>query len=165
MTHDNQCKTIQLTDVDGKTYQTSSEKLLSAARQCIREQFSMTVGITSPGEAKEQIQILVGHYEHEVFFALWLNNRNQIIAHDELFRGTVDGAAVYPREVVKTALAKNAAAVIFAHNHPSGETEPSAADQKITQRLKDALALVDIRVLDHFIVGRDVASMAELGML
>jgi DNA repair protein RadC len=101
-----------------------------------------------------------------VFCALFLDNRHRLIACDELFRGTIDGASVHPREVVRQALARNAAAVILAHNHPSGIAEPSQADELITLRLKDALGLVDIRVLDHLIVGDSrCVSLAERGVL
>ena len=94
-----------------------------------------------------------------------MDNRNRVITFEELFRGTIDGASVYPREVVKACLSHNAAAVIFAHNHPSGVAEPSLADERITKRLKDALALIDVRVLDHLIVGEEVISLAERGLL
>jgi DNA repair protein RadC len=104
--------------------------------------------------------------EHEVFCCLYLDNRNRVIACEELFRGTIDGASVHPRAVVKRALIHNAAAIILAHNHPSGVAEPSQADELITRRLKQALALVDIRVLDHLIVADAVVeSMAERGLL
>jgi len=103
---------------------------------------------------------------HELFCCLHLDNRHRLIAFDELFRGTIDGASVHPREVVKQALARNAAAVILAHNHPSGVAEPSQADQLITRRLRDALQLVDIRVLDHLIVADSgCVSFAERGLL
>ena len=103
---------------------------------------------------------------YEVFCCLHLDNRHRLIAFDELFRGTIDGASVHPREVVKAALARNAAAVILAHNHPSGIAEPSQADELITIRLRDALALVDIRVLDHLVVGDSrCLSFAEQGLL
>jgi DNA repair protein RadC len=111
------------------------------------------------------VKLKLATYEHEVFACLMLDNRNRVIAFRELFRGTIDGASVYPREVVKQALADNAAAVIFAHNHPSGATEPSQADIAITERLKKALALIDVRVLDHLIVGDEVTSFAERGIL
>ena len=105
-------------------------------------------------------------YEREVFTILFLDNRHRLIRFDEVFHGTIDGASVHPREVVKLALARNAAAVILAHNHPSGVAEPSQADELITVRLRDALALVDIRVLDHLVVGgTTVTSFAERGLL
>ena len=103
--------------------------------------------------------------EHEIFAVLFLDNRHQVIDYQEMFRGTVDGTSVYPREVVKEALARNAAAVLLVHNHPSGIAEPSSADQAITRRLKSALDLVDIRVIDHLIVGQTVTSMASRGLL
>lgn len=103
---------------------------------------------------------------YEIFCCLYLDNRHRLISFAELFRGTIDGASVHPREVVRDALDRNAAAVIFAHNHPSGIAEPSQADELITLRLRDALQLVDIRVLDHLIIGADrVVSLAERGVL
>ena len=102
---------------------------------------------------------------HEIFAVLFLDQRHRVIKFEEMFQGTIDGANVYPREVVKKALHHNAAAVILAHNHPSGVAEPSQSDERITQRLKDALALVDIRVLDHFVIGDDIVSFAERGLL
>ena len=114
-------------------------------------------------------QYLAMHYagqQREVFGCMFLDNRHRLIRFDEVFHGTIDGASVHPREVVKLALARNAAAVILAHNHPSGVAEPSQADELITVRLRDALALVDIRVLDHLVVGGNVVvSFAERGLL
>jgi len=122
--------------------------------------------LSSPNDTKDFLIAQLRAYPHEVFACLFLDNRHQIISFDEMFKGTIDGANVYPREVVKQALARNAAAVIFAHNHPSGVAEPSLADKNITQRLQEALKLVDIRVLDHFIIGDNTAvSFAELGLL
>jgi DNA repair protein RadC len=103
--------------------------------------------------------------EHEVFAVLFLDTRHGVIEYREMFRGTIDGSSVHVREVVKEALQANASAVIFTHNHPSGVTEPCEADKMITKRLKDALALVDIRVLDHLIVGSEITSFAERGIL
>jgi DNA repair protein RadC len=106
------------------------------------------------------------HLDHELFCCLFLDNRHRVLRFDELFRGTIDGTSVYPREVVKEALAVNAAAVILAHNHPSGVAEPSQADERITKRLKSALELVDIRLLDHLIIGDGKAtSLASRGLL
>ncbi len=122
--------------------------------------------LSNPNDTKDFLIAQLRAYPHEVFACLFLDNRHQIISFDEMFKGTIDGASVYPREVVKQALARNAAAVIFAHNHPSGVAEPSLADKNITRRLQDALKLVDIRVLDHFIIGDNTAvSFAELGLL
>ena len=112
------------------------------------------------------INALAGR-SYEMFGALFLDNRHRVIEFHELFRGTIDGASVYPREVVKQVLACNAAAVIFLHNHPSGEPEPSAADEQITYRLRDALCLIDVRVLDHIVVGSGgrTVSFAERGLI
>ena len=122
--------------------------------------------ISSPSETKDFLEIHLGGLEHETFTVIFLDNRHQIITFEHMFRGTIDGARVYPREVVKEALKHNAAAVILAHNHPSGVAEPSLSDKNITQRLKDALSLVDVRVLDHFVFGStDVVSFAERGLI
>lgn len=122
--------------------------------------------LSSPNDTKKYLLAQLRAYPYEVFGCLYLDNRHQIISFDKMFNGTIDGASVYPREVVKQALTRNAAAVIFAHNHPSGVAEPSLSDKKITRRLQDALALVDIRVLDHFIIGENTAvSFAEQGLI
>ncbi|ROT98897.1 JAB domain-containing protein [Marinobacter sp. R17] len=122
--------------------------------------------LRSPEDTRRYLSSRLGHYPHEVFAGLFLDNRHRIIRYEELFRGTIDGAAVYPREVVRQALDHNAAAVIFAHNHPSGVAEPSQADISLTRRLSDALQLLDIRVLDHMVVGHgEVVSLAERGLL
>ena len=122
--------------------------------------------LASPRAARDYLRAQLRDREHEVFCCLHLDNRHRLIAFEELFRGTIDGASVHPREVVKSALARRAAAVILAHNHPSGIAEPSRADEAITLRLRDALALVDIRVVDHLIVGGpDCTSLAERGLL
>ena len=122
--------------------------------------------LTSPQSTREYLLAQLRAYPHEVFACLFLNNRHHIISFDKMFNGTIDGASVYPREVVKQALGHNAAAVIFAHNHPSGVAEPSSADISLTRRLKTALELVDIRVLDHFVIGDNQAvSFAERGLL
>ncbi len=120
---------------------------------------------SAPELVKQFCQLHIGHLEHEVFGMLFLDNRHRLIKFTELFRGTIDGAAVYPREVAKEALLANAAAVIFTHNHPSGTCEPSQADMTLTTRLVEALRLFDIRVLDHIIVGaHGTTSFAERGL-
>jgi DNA repair protein RadC len=140
--------------------------ILSQARDIIIGRFEREHdAIASPAQTREYLQTLLGASEHEIFGALMLDNRNRVIAWREMFRGTIDGASVYPREIVKQALADNAAAVIFAHNHPSGRPEPSQADIRITERLNKALALVDIRVLDHVIIGEKTTSLAERGLI
>mgnify|MGYP000075449996 CR=1 FL=1 len=122
--------------------------------------------IRSPADTEAFLQARMRHLGHELFCCLFLDNRHRVLRFDEMFRGTIDGTSVYPREVVKEALAVNAAAVILAHNHPSGVAEPSQADERITKRLKSALELVDIRLLDHLIIGHGRAtSLASRGML
>ena len=121
---------------------------------------------TKPSDVSNYLTLKLGNLEHEVFAVMFLDNRNRLIEYNEMFRGTIDGASVYPREVAKHALAVNAATVIFGHNHPSGVAQPSTADQRITEALKLALGLFDIRVLDHFIIGgRDAYSFAEYGLI
>ena len=122
--------------------------------------------LSSPAEVRTFLSLQLGAREHEVFCGLFLDNRHRVIEFRELFRGTIDSAAVYPREVVKTCLSCNAAAVIFAHNHPSKVAEPSDTDVRLTRKLVDALALIDVRVLDHLIVGGDTqTSLAERGLM
>ena len=135
-------------------------------RRYLREELGERDVLSSPDATRAYLRARLNGYPHEVFACLLLDNRHRVIDYKELFRGTIDGASVHPREVVRLALRMNAAAVIFAHNHPSGVSEPSQADLRITQRLKEALALVDVRVLDHFIVGEDEgASLAERGLV
>jgi len=122
--------------------------------------------LSSPSETRDYLRLRLEALEHEVFACLFLDNRHRVIRFEELFRGTIDGASVHPREVVKRALRHNAAAVILAHNHPSGVAEPSQADRALTRRLQDALGLVEVRVLDHFVIGAGVStSFAERGLL
>ena len=122
--------------------------------------------LMSPESTRNYLKARLRAYSHEVFACIFLDNRHRVIGFEELFNGTIDGATVHPREVIRRALFHNAAAVIFAHNHPSGVAEPSQSDLAITRRLNDALGLVDIRVLDHFIVGdQEVLSFAERGIL
>ncbi len=122
--------------------------------------------IRSPADTEAFLMARLRDLPHELFCCIYLDNRHRIIAFEELFRGTIDGTSVYPREVVKQALAANAAAVILAHNHPSGVAEPSQADERITRRLKSALELVDIRLLDHLVIGDGAStSLASRGML
>ncbi len=143
------------------------QAVLEMARRHLRQTLERQSALTSPDLTRQFLAAKMRAYPHEVFACLLLDNQHRVIEFRELFRGTIDGASVYPREVVKTALAYNAAAVIFAHNHPSGIAEPSEADRLITHRLKQALNLVDIRVLDHFIVGDGdrAYSFAENGLL
>ena len=142
------------------------QRLLERARQILLRRIRQGTRLSNPTEVKDYLRLQVGHLEHEVFGCLFLDNQHAVIAAEDLFRGTIDGASVYPREVVKRALALNAAAVILYHNHPSGVSEPSQSDQRLTQQLKAALGTVHIRVLDHFVVGSaDALSFAERGLL
>ncbi len=150
----------------GKVRYAELQAALELARRHYQEALRTGPGLNSPSATREFLVARLRDKPYEVFCCLHLDNRHRLIAFDELFRGTIDGASVHPREVVKQALARNAAAVILAHNHPSGVAEPSQADELITQRLKESLALVDIRLLDHLVVGDvSVVSFAEKGML
>jgi DNA repair protein RadC len=142
------------------------QAVLEMSRRHLREQLQGRDTIDSPQSTVSYLTARLRDYPHEVFAALFLDNRHRVIAYDELFHGTIDGASVHPREVVRTALKHNAAAVIFSHNHPSGVAEPSQADLRITERLRDALALVDVRVLDHIVIGDgEHCSFAQRGMI
>jgi DNA repair protein RadC len=139
---------------------------LELTERYLQSSFNRGEAITDPDLTRRYLKCKLGHYRREVFACMFLDNQHRLISYEELFFGTIDGASVHPREVVKRALENNAAAVIFAHNHPSGIAEPSQADQRITDRLKSALLLIDVRVLDHMIVGEgEVLSFAERGML
>jgi len=139
---------------------------LELARRALREEISTRDALTSPGAVRDYLRLALGGREQEVFVVLLLDAQHRVIATEELFRGTLTQTSVYPREVVKCALRHNAAAVIFAHNHPSGVAEPSHADEILTRSLKSALALVDVQVLDHFIVaGTRTMSFAERGLI
>jgi len=146
----------------------SATDILDMASFIAMQSFQRGDEITSASNVKNYLQQWIGHRENEVFVALFLDNRHRIIKPEELFFGTIDGASVYPRVVLQKALKCNAAAVIFCHNHPSGITDPSDSDKRITKRLQDALSLVDIRVLDHFIVSPNpdaTTSFAERGLI
>lgn len=137
------------------------------ARRALHQEMQVRDSFTSPGRVRDWLRLKLGQRPQEVFMALWLDAQNRLIKADELFTGSLTTTSVYPREVVKAALANNAAAVILAHNHPSGVAEPSSADELLTRSLKSALALVDVRVLDHFIVACNAQplSFAERGLL
>jgi len=142
------------------------QAVLELARRYFAEDLMRETVFTSPQGVKQFLLAQLAHRHQEVFVVLFLDNRHRLIVEEELFFGTIDGASVYPREVVKRALRHNAAAVILAHNHPSGVAEPSRDDVAITRQLKQALALVDVRVLDHIVVGRgNTVSLAERGEL
>jgi DNA repair protein RadC len=136
------------------------------ARRALGQQLQQREVFHTPGAIKHYLQLQLAHKNHEVFAVLFLDNQNRLLATEELFRGTLSQTSVYPREVVMRALHHQSAAVVFSHNHPSGSVQPSRADEHLTQTLKAALALVDVRVLDHIIVGQGQAlSMAEQGLL
>ena len=142
------------------------QAVLEMARRALKEKITNGSALNSPAAVREYLRLKLQALPHEVFVALFLDAQNRVIGIEELFRGTLTQTSVYPREVVKRSLHHNAGAVIFAHNHPSGVAEPSHADETLTQALKQALALVDVRVLDHFIVaGSGVLSFAERGLL
>lgn len=139
---------------------------LEVGQRYLQDSLKRGDAMTSPEAVKRYLLARLRRLPHEVFACLLLDSQHRLIACEELFRGTIDGASVYPREVVKLVLSNNAAAVIFAHNHPSGVAEPSQADRAITERLAKALSLVDVRVLDHLVVGDvDVVSFAERGLI
>ncbi|WP_406734931.1 DNA repair protein RadC [Vibrio scophthalmi] len=140
-------------------------RVLEEAAEILKDRYVRGDAFLSPTATSDYLRFKLARYEHEVFAVMFLDNQHRLIEFKELFRGTIDSASVYPREVVKEALYANVAAVIFAHNHPSGDPNPSQADKRITERLKEALSLVDIRVLDHFVVGDSCVSFAERGLL
>ncbi|HJT50554.1 MAG TPA: DNA repair protein RadC [Nitrosospira sp.] len=142
------------------------QAVLEMARRALEEKLKSGDTMSSPGSVRDYLRLSLQGKQHEVFIGIFLDAQNRTIATEELFRGTLTQTSVYPREVVKRALHHNAAAIIFAHNHPSGIAEPSHADEILTQSLKQALSLVDVRVLDHFIVGGGAAmSFAERGLI
>jgi len=143
---------------------------IRAMREISRRYFEETLpvgaAIKSPADTETFLLARLRDRQHEVFCCLFMDNRHRVIAFEEMFRGTIDGTSVYPREIVKVALEVNAAAIILAHNHPSGIAEPSLADERITKRVKAALNLVDIRLLDHLVIGDGVSvSLASRGLL
>ena len=142
------------------------QAVMEMARRALKEQAKQRDALSSPQAVRDYLRLQLASREYEVFMAVFLDTQNRVITMEELFRGTLRETSVYPREVVKRALQLNASALIFAHNHPSGVAEPSRADEAITRALKQALALVDVRVLDHFIVadGGGV-SLAERGLM
>lgn len=139
---------------------------LELARRVLRERIGTGVVLSSPAAVRDYLRLKLQDRPHEVFVGVFLDAQNRVVAVEEMFRGTLTQTSVYPREIVKRALHHNAAALIFAHNHPSGIAEPSRSDEALTQALKQALALVDVKTLDHFVIGRDSAlSFAERGLL
>lgn len=160
---------LALIDTGGaETNDQSRENQVIAEAMTIldRRLFGRGPALCSPNEVRQYLKLQLAGREHEVFGVIFLDSKHQVLSFEELFQGSIDSAAVFPRQVVKRALAHNAAAAILTHNHPSGDTGPSQADRVLTKRLKEALELVEVRVLDHFIVGQgEPLSLAEYGWL
>lgn len=158
--------TLFVQDSTGSFEPASTKDVVREALKLTQKAVRTGPVFNQPRHVAEFLMVRMSHLEHEIFAVIYVDNRNRFIAFEELFRGTIDGASVHPREVVKSVLRNNAAAVILAHNHPSGMAEPSHADEIITRRLKEALALIDVRVIDHIVVGHDFCeSFAERGLL
>lgn len=147
------------------TGDTTEQDVLAAAEGILKGRLERQGSIGSPTDANDFLRMRLGALAHEEFHVLWLDNRHRIIDCQKLFTGTIDGASIHPREVVRAALNVNACAAILAHNHPSGVAEPSVADRAITRELRDTLSLVGVRVLDHLVVGEQCVSMASRGLL
>lgn len=143
----------------------TDDQVLKRAAKIIATRFKTGIKLNDPNEVKKYLSYKLATYEQEVFAVMLLDSKYCLLKYEEVSYGTIDAASVYPREIAKLALRENAAAVILAHNHPSGSNEPSQADKRITQRLVDALALLDIRVLDHIIIGETALSFAEQGLV
>ncbi len=142
------------------------QAVLEMAKRALNEDIKLTDALSSPQAVRDYLRLTLSRLPHEVFVAVFLTAQNRVIEVEEIFRGTLTQTSVYPREIVKRALAHNAASIIFAHNHPSGEASPSQADRALTKTLADALALVDVQVLDHFIVAPGASlSFAEQGIM
>lgn len=157
---------LMVRDSQGRYLLATADQILEAARQAIEHKMQRGASFSSPAAVKEYLCAKLGGFEHEVFAVLFLDTQHRLIEYAEMFHGTIDSASVYPREVVEETLRLNAAAVIISHNHPSGNPEPSAADKAMTAQLRQALALVDVRTLDHIIVaGSRTTSFAERGLL
>ncbi|WP_241043783.1 MULTISPECIES: JAB domain-containing protein [Achromobacter] len=166
-TNDHAAGALFVQDSAGAVRPAAPKEILAAAREVVLQEIQRGQLMDSPKLVREFLQLRLNpSLEHEVFGIMYLNPRAELIAYEEPFRGTLSSAPVYPREIVKAALAHNAASVIVAHNHPSGHAEPSAADISMTRQLKDALALVGTNVLDHLVVaGSRIVSFAEKGIL
>jgi DNA repair protein RadC len=153
-------------DPTGNYMPAKDSQVIEAATAAVGRALRRGIKFSSPAVARKYLPAMLGALEHEVFCIAHLDKRHRLIAFEEMFRGTIDGASVFPREVVKSALSHNSSALMLVHNHPSGVSEPSTADELITKRLQEALALVDIRIIDHCIVAADkVFSFAEQGMI
>ena len=145
--------------------ETTEQDVLAAAEGILKGKLERQGSLGNPTDASDFLRMRLGALLHEEFHVLWLDNRHRILDCQKLFTGTIDGASIYPREVVRAALNINACAAIFAHNHPSGVAEPSAADRAITKELREALSLIGVRILDHIVVGAECVSMAGRGLM
>ena len=145
--------------------ETTEQDVLAAAEGILKGRLERQGSLNNPTDASDFLRLRLGALLHEEFHVLWLDNRHRILDCQKLFTGTIDSASIYPREVVRAALRVNACAAIFAHNHPSGVAEPSAADRAITGELRDALRLIGVRILDHIVVGAECVSMAGRGLI
>lgn len=144
----------------------TDESIIKRALEILEDRARHGCALTSPGAVRDYLRLALAPRDHEVFVVVHLDAQHRVLAFEELFRGTLTQTSVYPREVVKAALEHNSAAVIFAHNHPSGVAQPSQSDELLTRNLREALALVDVKVLDHFVVaGHQATSFAERGLL
>jgi DNA repair protein RadC len=156
---------LYIQETNGHYRVADEDDVIAEANEIYHRYLCQGTVISQPADSADYLKLKLAQFDHEVFVGLFLNNQHQVISCDELSHGTIDGASVHVREVVKAALLHNAAAVIFAHNHPSGLAEPSEADKMITTKLKNALAMIDVRVLDHLVVGETVYSFAEHGLI
>ena len=153
-------------DVAGDYRQVDADEVLQAAQEVLLARVRGGDVLASPQAVRDYLRVRLGTLAHEMFAVVHLDSQNRVIDYVEMFRGTVSQTSVYPREVVRESMMRNSAALLLVHNHPSGSTQPSKADEMLTQTLKSALALVDVRVLDHLIVaGNDILSMAERGLM
>jgi len=149
----------------GQAKYVQMQAVVEMSRRYLEEKIQRGDALDNVNDVKNYLKSRLQHYPFEVFSCLFLDNKHRVIEYEELFRGTIDGASVHPREVVRRVLHHNAAAIILAHNHPSGIAEPSQSDMQITSKLKQALEMIDVRVLDHFIIGDEMVSFAERGLL
>lgn len=158
-------RALMVKDDSGRYRLTTGDEIIEAALAEINRRFARGVAIASPADTVEFLRLRLAHLEHEIFAVLWLDNKHRVLAFEELFRGTIDTTSVYPREIVKSALYHNAAACILCHNHPSGVADPSQSDLVLTAQVKEALRVIEVRTIDHVIVGERPYSFAEHGLI
>lgn len=149
----------------GQAKYVQMQAVVEMSRRYLEENIKRGEAMNNVSDVKRYLKSRLQQYPFEVFACLFLDNKHRVIEYEELFRGTIDAASVHPREIVRQVLHHNAAAIVLAHNHPSGVAEPSQADNAITQKIKDALEVIDVRVLDHFVIGDNIVSFAERGLI